>query len=159
GGACAGGDNANWSCITDAECPGGTCVPPHAVLTVGKQRDGRIPVIVKASSVALFGIPVSGNACGCIRSPAAKTCGGVLYEADGVTPAFACTPGFSEGESVCVAAGKPPCTFIHGAGNSASGEIGCDGLDFIDVVSAQDSGGASGTAGPRILTLSGNGGP
>ena len=60
---------------------------------------------------------------------------------------------------MCTAAGKPPCTFVHGEGNTASGEIGCDGLDNINVTFSQDSGGASGIAGPPMVTFSGSGGP
>ena len=43
--------------------------------------------------------------------------------------------------------------------NTASGEIGCDGLDNINVNFSQDSGGASGVAGPPMITFSGSGGP
>src|SRR5262249_39027955 len=119
---------------------------------------GRVPVIVKASGFKIPAIPVF-QGCTCIRAVAAKTCGGTLFEVDGVTPSTDCSPRFTAGDSVCAAAGKPPCSFVHGAGNSASGSIGCAGLEGVDVQWSQDSGGTSGVAGPPMLSLSGHGGP
>ena len=55
-------------------------------------------------------------------------------------------------------AGKPPCTFLHGPGNSASGVIGCNGLDGVDVRLTQD-GGLSGVPRPPLITSSGAGAP
>jgi hypothetical protein len=40
----------------------------------------------------------------------------------------------------CVVGGDKPCTFVHGPGNSASGVIGCDGLDNINLNASQDGG-------------------
>src|SRR5579862_5149966 len=158
GSFCTGGDNLDNPCFSDGDCPGGACVPSQETLTIGKERDGEIPVVVKVDSIRLPGIPVSGLACGCVRGVAAQTCGGTMYESDGVTPAADCTSGYTAGQSVCATAGKPPCTFVHGAGNTASGEIGCDGLDNVNVNVSQDSGGASGVASPPIVTFSGSGG-
>ena len=87
---------------------------------------------------------------------AAKTCGGTVFESDGVTQSPDCTPGFTAGDSVCL--GKKPCTFVHGPGNSAAGVIGCDGLDGVNVSLTEDSGGSSGIPRPPRLTLSGSGG-
>jgi hypothetical protein len=163
GATCNGGDNANQPCTTNDECPGGTCVQSQQVLTVGKERNGQIPVVVKAASVKYPGIPVSTLACGCIHGIASKTCGGTLFEPDGHTLSDNCTPGFSDGDSVC--AGKSPCAFVHGDGNTASGVIGCaGGLDGTDLVYEQDSGGSSGACAapntcPATVVLSGHGGP
>jgi hypothetical protein len=131
----------------------------NSTLTVGKAVNGKIPFVIKASSIQYPGVPVSTLACGCLRGMAAKTCGGTYFEPDGVTLALDCTPGFTAGDTVCTAAGKPPCAFVHGAGNTVSGEIGCDGEDNVDVSFAQDSGGSSGIAQPPLVQLSGHGGP
>ena len=125
-------------------------------LTIGKERDGHIPVVIKADSVRLPRIPLSTVGCACLRPVAVKTCGGTMFEPDGVTQSPDCTPGFTAGDSVC--AGKNACAFLHGPGNSASGVIGCNGLDGVNVSLTQDSGGSSGTARPPRLTLSGTGG-
>jgi cysteine-rich repeat protein len=126
-------------------------------LTIGKARNGRIPLVIKAAAVHVDRVQLPyGNGCFCPRAVAAKTCGGTVFEPDGVTPSLDCTAGFTAGESVCE--GKNPCTFVHGSGNSASGVIGCDGLDDVNVSFTQDAGGSSGTASPPRLTLSGSGG-
>ena len=156
-GTCTGGHNLNAACATDGNCPGATCVQARRILTVGKERNGTIPLVIKAGAVRYPDMLLAP--CRCIRGVAAKTCGGVLFESDGVTPATDCTPEFTAGESICDTAGQPPCTFVHGEGNSASGEIGCDGLDNADVDIVQDSGGAYGVPGPPRVTLSGHGGP
>ena len=158
GGACSGGDNVTRSCNADPDCPGGTCLRPQETLTIGKAKAGKIPVVVKANSVNIPGIKAPIG-CWCIRGVAAKTCGGTIYELDGVTPATDCSPGFTPGDSVCSATGKLPCTSLYGAGNTASGEIGCDSLEHINVVFSQDSGGVSGVAGPPMLMFTGSGGP
>ena len=130
-----------------------------------------IPVVVKASSVKFPGIPVSTLACGCIHGISSKTCGGTFFEADGKTLSPNCTPGFSTcTTATCDTAGEPcagkaPCAFVHGEGNTAAGEIGCeDGLDNINIDFEQDSGGSSGPCAapntcPPTVTLSGHGGP
>jgi cysteine-rich repeat protein len=128
-------------------------------LTVGKERNGQIPFVVKQESVNLPRVAVSSLACACPRAIVPKTCGGVLFfESDGVTPATNCTPEFTAGDSVCTDAGKAPCAFAIGAGNSAQGVIGCSSLEGINLSVYQDSGG-SGPEGPVITTLSGSGGP
>ena len=76
GPACLGGGNAGGLCTDNGDCPGGTCAQAQQTLTVGKQKNGKIPVVVKAASVGLPGIPVSTLACGCVRGIPAKTCGG-----------------------------------------------------------------------------------
>ena len=130
-------------------------------LTIGKERDGQIPVVIKAGSVRLARVPISGgmyvpSSCFCPRAVAAKTCGGTEFEPDGVTPATDCTAGFTGGDSVC--AGRKPCAFVHGPGNSAAGVIRCDGLDDVNVQLTQDAGGSSGIPRPPVLTASGTGG-
>src|SRR5262249_46395356 len=82
---------------------------------------------------------------------------------DGKTLSPDCTPDYSDGDSVCTSAGLPPCAYLHGAGNTAHGIIGCDGgLDGIDVTMQEDSGGSTGAcAAPNTceptITLSGHG--
>jgi hypothetical protein len=165
GGSCDGGANVNLPCVTDDDCPGAACVPPRQVWTVGKERDGKIPVVVKATSVKSPGIPVSTLACGCIHGVAAKTCGGTLFEADGKTLSTDCTPVFSKcTTALCNTAGepcngKPPCAFVHGAGNTASGTIDCTGLTQTDILYEQDSGGSSGIEGPALVTTTTHSGP
>jgi hypothetical protein len=111
------------------------------MLTVGKERDGQIPVVIKAVTVHFDRIPVGRAAwCQCIRAIAAKTCGGTWLEADGVTPSLDCTPDYTAGDSVC--AGRHPCAFVHGPGNAAAGVIGCAGLDAINVNVERDGAGA-----------------
>jgi cysteine-rich repeat protein len=125
-------------------------------LTIGKERNGQIPVVIKAAAVHLARLPVSTIGCLCPRAVAVKTCGGTVFEPDGVTPSLDCTPGFTAGDSVCQ--GKNPCALVHGPGNSAAGAIGCDGLDGVNVSLTQDSGGSSGIPKPPQLTVSGTGG-
>ncbi len=163
GPACNGGDNAGATCATQDDCPGGTCVPSQQILTVGKKSaDGTIPVVVKASTVKFPGIPVgSGLACGCIHGISSKTCGGTFFEPDGHTLSTNCTPGFSTGDPC---AGKAPCAFVHGDGNTAAGTIGCNGLSNTDISFEQDSGGSGGACAapnscPAIVSFSGSGGP
>lgn len=135
-------------------------------LTIGKQRDGRIPVVVKASSVQFPRIAVAALACACVRGVVAKTCGGTLFEADGVTLSTSCTAGFTAGDSLC--AGQKPCTFVSGPENSAAGTIGCNGLDATNLSVTRQSGGLvppppppilPAGSGPEIITLNGSGEP
>jgi hypothetical protein len=136
-------------------------------LAVGKERNGRIPVVVLAASVHFPKIDVSGLACACVRGVGAKTCGGMSFNANG-TAATDCTDGFTAGPSVCPA--DLPCAYVHGnggscsttlqtcaqnsdcpegetcvrGGNSAAGIISCtSGLQGVDVLFTQDSRGAS----------------
>src|SRR5262249_4903308 len=65
----------------------------------------------------------------------------------------------------CLAAGKPPCWFVHGEGNAAAGVIGCgaDGLQGVDIDSTQDdvngscAGGSAACTSPAQITTSGIG--
>jgi cysteine-rich repeat protein len=125
-------------------------------LTIGKQRGGQIPVVIKADAVRLTLTRDGLFPCLCIRGVATKTCGGTAVEADGVTLSLDCTAGFTAGDSVCQ--GQKPCTFVRGPGNSASGMIGCVGLDGVNLHLTQDAGGASATPGPARITVSGTGG-
>ena len=150
-GLCLEGELAGDPCLTNEECgEGGVCSdPPVQRFTIGKRRDGRIPLVVKASSVEYPGIPVSTLACGCVHGVATKTCGGTFQEPDGsLSPD--CSEGFSEGESVCD--GLLPCAYLHGAGNTASGEIGCDGLEGVNLNYEVDS-----ATGAQSITLTGSG--
>jgi len=108
----------------------------NEMLTVGKERNGQIPAVIKAATVHFARIQVGTVHCQCHRALAAKTCGGTWLEADGVTPALDCTPGYTPGDSVCV--GKHPCAFVHGPGNAAAGVIGCAGLDAINATVERD---------------------
>ena len=114
-------------------------------LSIGKELyfDGRRPVRASTSALALPAVPISTIACSCLRSVSAKSCGGVLTFRDG-SPSPDCSDGFSPGERLCSAAGLPPCTFVHGEGNTASGVLGCAGLTPIDVSTTQDLGGSQG---------------
>jgi hypothetical protein len=132
-------------------------------LTFGKPKDGVIPVVIRAEDSKLEQIRVGVLACACVRTVAAKTCGGTLFEADGVTLATNCTlePG------ICAELGKPPCTFLHGPGNSASGIIGCEGLSGVNMRWVQDAGGQPAPppptppfgSGPPVITFYGDGPP
>src|SRR5262249_5079504 len=106
-------------------------------LTVGAQRNGFMPVVVKASSVMFPKIPIQNLACACVRGIAAKTCGGIAFDPGG-SAATDCTPDFTAGDSVCTSAGLNPCAFVHGPGNSAAGIVGCNGLDGVNASASQD---------------------
>ena len=150
------------------------------VVTIGqKGADGIVPAVVSAASIQFPRIPVSSIACACLRGVAAKTCGGTLYDIDGLTLSTDCTPGYVEGtctgtqnscniDSECQSPqtcdvhacdGKNPCSFLHGPGNGASGALGCgaSGYSPVDVLYDLDSGGESGIPGSPIITLSGSG--
>ena len=130
------------------------------ILTVGKARNGEVPVVIRAADSSLDRISVSVLACACVRTVAAKTCGGTLFEADGQTLAVDCTLNDN-----CASLGKPPCAFLHGPGNAVSGTIGCTTFAPVDMSWTQDAGGTPppppGTpppnAGPPVITLSGTG--
>ena len=93
------------------------------VAIVGQERNGEIPITIPAENgIDTPAIDVLGLACACVGGTAAKSCGGVVFEADGMTLAEDCT----DDDSACD--GKAPCTFVHGPGNTASGVIGCEGL-------------------------------
>ncbi|GIW43532.1 MAG: hypothetical protein KatS3mg077_0814 [Candidatus Binatia bacterium] len=132
-------------------------------LTFGKPRDGVIPVVIRTQDSNLEKISVSVLACACVRTVAAKTCGGTLFEADGQTLATNCTLD----EGICAELGKPPCAFLHGPGNSASGVIGCEGLSPGQLQWKQNAGGVPPPppptpppgSGPPEITLFGEGPP
>ncbi len=130
-------------------------------ITLGSPRSNdptkRIPYIIKAASAQFPKIAVSTLACACLRAVEYKTCGGTLFEPDGRS-SVSCTPGFS-GQATCPS--DKPCTSVHGAGNSATGFISCgpQGLDGVDVLLTQDSGGESGIGGPVHIAAGGHGPP
>jgi len=190
GGACVhcktfGGDGCAANCTTEADvvlnflpgrvsggmlAPGtsgamvfGTLSVPlplsgQQILTVGKRRNGNIPGVIKADRVNIPRIPVSGIGCACVRAVAAKTCGGTLFEPGGVTLSTGCSDDFTTGPDVCPP--DKPCSFVHGAGNSASGVIGCSGLTGVNVAYVQDcNGDPSGAPSDPVLSFSGAGGP
>jgi hypothetical protein len=127
------------------------------ILAVGKQRNGRIPGVIKADRVNLPRIQVGNIGCACVRAVAAKTCGGTLFEVDGITLSTDCTDDYTAGASVCPA--DKPCAFVHGRGNAASGVIGCQGLDAVDVTYVQDCNGTPGGAPSNpVISFSGAGG-
>jgi len=135
-------------------------------LTLGNLRDGQIPMVIKAASVSFPAIKVSTLACACVRGIAAKTCGGVLRKKD-LSLATDCTPQFTFGDSVCTNLGEKPCAYVHGAGISATGLVGCTSLDGVNLDFTQDGGGSPlpppGTpppgSGQPSITISGIGGP
>jgi hypothetical protein len=124
-------------------------------LSIGKATNGKIPVTLKAATNGAAGVDVlAGMACICLRPIAHRTCGGTVWEKDG-TPSTNCTPGYTDGDSVCPAA--KPCAFAYGPDNTGAGEIGCEGLNGINVLTTQDSLGTNGTPGPILTTLSDTG--
>ncbi len=131
-------------------------------LTIGKERNGQIPVVVKVSSIVLPAIRVGTLACACVRGIEARSCGGSLFDLGGTTLSEDCT--FVDS---CIADGKPPCVAIHGAGNTSSGAIGCTGLAGTDFSFIQDAGGTPepppptppAGSGQPVITLSSSGGP
>ena len=75
-------------------------------LVVGKVKDGEIPVVVNASNI--HEIDIAGLSCTCVRGIADKTCGGMLFEADGTTLATDCTPRYIMG--TCSDTAPKSCT-------------------------------------------------
>ena len=124
------------------------------LLTIGSERDGLIPTVIKASFVRIAPSPLStlgAIGCLCWRGVAMKTCGGTLFNRDG-TQSPDCTPGFTAGDSVC--GGTLPCTSVYGDGNAAAGVIGCDGLQAVNADVTQDSGGSSNTPAAPVMRFS-----
>src|SRR6185503_1641922 len=115
------------------------------VLTIGKKRAGQIPLVVKSKLLKFDAIAVLGQACGCVHGSSVKSCGGTYREPDGLSFSKDCT----RDDSLC--AGLKPCTFIHGPGNTASGVVGCDGLDGTDLDFTLDAGGETGMVGDPVL--------
>jgi hypothetical protein len=125
------------------------------IVTIGeKGADGTVPAVIKAQSLNFDSIPVLSN-CACLRGVATKTCGGTLYDVDGKTQSTDCTGD----DSVCTSKKLPPCTFLHGPDNTASGTVGCgtDGYGPVDYLYDLDAGGSSGRPGDPVITLSGHG--
>src|SRR5262249_19317886 len=101
--------------------------------------DGTIPVVVKADSVHFPWVPLA-LPCACARGVAVKPWGGTAFAAAGER-AQDCTPGYSNDGDTSHDGPCPvelPCAFVHGAGNSASGMIGCNGLDGVNLSVSQD---------------------
>jgi hypothetical protein len=129
-------------------------LPLHGsqVLTLGKERDGVIPFVVRASSVQFSPIPISTIACACVRGTEVKTCGGMLFDTQG-RRARECTL-----RDDCADAGQPPCASVHGPGNSAAGVIGCQGLEPVDVMITHDCNAEPGGAPfDPVISLTGAG--
>ncbi|GBD27226.1 hypothetical protein HRbin30_02571 [bacterium HR30] len=134
----------------------GVAIPMQGTLTLtmGKPRDGIIPVVIKEEAVQVPPIEVSllgFSGCGCVKGATAKTCGGTFFEPDG-SLSTDCTAD----ENAC--SGKKPCTSLHGPGNTLSGIIGCSGLEGADLEFVIDAGGESGEPLPPRVTLEGQGG-
>jgi hypothetical protein len=121
-------------------------------LTIGKERNGQIPMVVQDDSVEFPGIDVMNLACGCVRGAEYRTCGGTFMEPDG-TLSRDCT--FNA--NACN--GLKPCAALHGPGNTASGVIGCNMLDGVNLSYSIDAGGETGEALDPVIELSGTGGP
>ncbi len=136
----------------------GIPVSGFQTLSIGKARDGKIPLAVRADSVFFPRISVAGIVCGCARGYAAKTCGGTLFEADGVTLSRDCTEPFTAGDAEC--SGRYPCTFVNGPGLSAAGVVGCWGLEAHNLTLERDcSAVPEAPGGPPLLSVAGAGGP
>ena len=89
---CQSGAFREHPCTADGDCAGGVCGPASMTLTIGKDRgDGLLPVVVKAKSVRFPRIDLGGLACGCLRNVAGKTCGGTVFNPDGLTQSLDCT--------------------------------------------------------------------
>lgn len=123
----------------------------NLVAVVGKERNGQIPVTIPAEGLETPAIPVLGLACACVSGKAARTCGGLAFEADGKSLAQDC----SDNPNVCPA--SAPCAFVHGPGNTASGVIGCDGLVGTELDAVLQGGDLtierSGSGGPGSTTI------
>ena len=198
GGTCVrcrpvGGDGCAANCTTEAAVIlnlspyAGFGVPQHSYAAVktdsatinvaltgsitlqsGKERNGLIPVAGKLVDVKLPAIKVGTLACACVRGVEAKSCGGTVFDMDGL-PSLDCT--FDN--TLCATNGKNPCASIHGPGNSSSGVVGCGagGIEGVNLTYSQDAGGLqpAGTptpvpptpwanSGPAMIMLSGTGG-
>ncbi len=126
--------------------------------SIGKARDGKIPVAVRASTVDFPRVSVAGLVCGCARGLPVKTCGGTLFEADGVTLSRDCTPILTAGDAECE--GRFPCAYVNGPGNAAAGVVGCNGTEAANVSLVRDCGApAEAPAGPAQLVIHGSGPP
>jgi hypothetical protein len=81
--------------------------------TFGKERNNVIPFVQKATDASLPRIPVGAIACACVRPVNVKTCGGTVFEPDGVTQSTDCSPGYVPG--ICNFPGTPTPTFPPGS--------------------------------------------
>jgi len=125
-------------------------------LVIGKQLNGQIPGVIKLAGVNIPKIPVQTIACACIHPVEYKTCSGTLLDADGVTITPSCTDGFATPPVTCPA--ERPCTSVFGAGNTASGTIGCTSLTPVNLDWSQDCNGTpGGMPGSPVIALSGTG--
>src|SRR5262249_28864408 len=111
-------------------------------LVIGKQLNGQIPGVIKLAGVNIPKIPVQTIACACIHPVEYKTCSGTLLDADGVTITPSCTDGFATPPVTCPT--DRPCTSVFGAGNTASGTIGCTSLTPVNLDWSQDCNGTPG---------------
>ena len=109
-------------------------------LTVGRSRDGVLPVVIKTSDVDLDRIPI-GLPCVCVRGATQFTCGGTLLEPDGHSTDN-CDPGAPDAVE-CPE--QKPCAALHGDGNTASGFISCGG-PAVDVEVTRDCNATPGAA-------------
>ena len=136
------------------------------ILTVGELRNNQVPVVIKASDITLDAVRVASLACACVRGIEGKSCGGTIFNLGGVDQTRDCSI-----TDECAANLLPPCTALHGPGNTASGIVGCVSLDNTNYLFSQDAGGAPppGTptpvpptpwanSGPPSITFSGTGG-
>ncbi len=113
-----------------------------ATVLIGRARGGQLPLVLRRSPTQPPA-DAQGIACLCVRGVAAKTCGGTIFDGDGVTPSLDCTPGYTAGDSVCTDAGQSPCAFVYGPGNDGAGIIGCAGVVGINISITQDSRGSA----------------
>jgi hypothetical protein len=126
-------------------------------LKAGKEKNGKIPIAQNAIGVKLDRIPIASLACACVRGSVYMTCGGVQFEADGLTAAINCT----RDATICTTEGKSPCAALAGPGNSGEGVIGCEELPTDSYTITQDAGGAKcpndtvmcPDAGPQVFTF------
>lgn len=124
-------------------------------LTIGKERNGKITAVIKASSARFDESPISTLACACVRGAEYKTCGGAIFYPDG-SFTESCTEGFASPPAQCPE--RRPCAAVFGPGNAASGIFGCQGLEAVNVRVRQDSC-AGEPGGPLYVNFAGRGGP
>ncbi len=121
-------------------------------------------VALRAPDLNIPPIDVAGLACACVRGVPAQSCGGFAIDDQGAL-GIDCTPGHP---SAMACPANLPCTFVHGAGNSGQGLLGCNGLSPINLNVSQDSNGSADPgqclepgvgapicADPPVITLSG----
>jgi hypothetical protein len=127
-------------------------------LTVGRADPStdEIPFVIRATAFSVPAIPISTIACACIRPSSTMTCGGELFDENGVASED-CTPGF---DHVGTCPPTRPCAPMYGPGNTAAGTIGCSGLVPTQIDVVHDCNGTpGGLPSDPVVTLSGAGGP